>query len=257
MRKLKLHWQILIAIALAVILGSITGTETGFLGITFYGIYDFLGTLFLNGLLMIVVPLIMSSIIVSIAKLGSGTDLGRLGGKTFLYYATTSTLSILVGLFFVNLMAPGIINGQPAGDALNLTVDGGELASTMAAVEGRGGGDIVNIFLRMVPTNIVNAAAQGEMLGLIFFSLVFGFFMSRIPEGPRETMLSFWTGVYETMMKITMWIMSFAPIGVFGLVAETVASTGFGAFEPLLRFFITVVLALSFHVFVTLPLMLK
>ncbi len=257
MRKLKLHWQILIAIALAVIMGAITGTETGFLGITFYGIYDFLGTLFLNGLLMIVVPLIMSSIIVSIAKLGSGSDLGRLGGKTFLYYATTSTLSILVGLFFVNLMAPGIINGQPAGDALNLTVDGGELASTMAAVEGRGGGDIVNIFLRMVPTNIVNAAAQGEMLGLIFFSLVFGFFMSRIPEGPRETMLSFWTGVYETMMKITMWIMSFAPIGVFGLVAETVASTGFGAFEPLLRFFITVVLALSFHVFVTLPLMLK
>ncbi len=257
MRKLKLHWQILIALVLAVFFGSITGTEMGLFGVTFYGIYDFLGTLFLNALLMIIVPLIMSSIIVSIANLGHGADLGRLGGKTVLYYATTSTLAILVGLFFVNLLAPGIINGQPAGDALNLTVDSGELATAMASVEGRGGNDIVNIFLRMIPTNIVAAAAEGQMLGLIFFSLVFGFFMSRIPEGPRETLLSFWSGVFATMMKITMWIMSFAPIGVFGLVAETVASTGFGAFEPLLRFFITVVLALSFHVFITLPLMLK
>ena len=257
MGKLQLHWKILIAIVLAVVLGSITGTEMGILGITFYGIYDFLGTLFLNALRMIIVPLIMSSIIVSIAKLGSGSDLGRLGGKTVLYYATTSTLSILVGLAFVNLLAPGLLNGEPAGDALNLAVDSGELASAMASVEGRGGSDIVNIFLRMVPTNIIAAAANGEMLGLIFFSLVFGFFMSRIPEGPRETMLSFWSGVSETMMKITMWIMSFAPYGVFGLVASTVAATGFGAFEPLLKFFITVVLALSFHVFVTLPLMLK
>ena len=257
MRKLELHWQILIAIAAAVILGAMTGTEAGVFGITFYGIYDFLGTLFLNALRMIIVPLIMSSIIVAIARLGSGSDLGRLGGKTVLYYAATSTLAILVGLAFVNLLTPGILAGEPAGDALNLTVDSGELASAMASVEGRGGGDIVNIFLRMVPTNIVAAAAQGEMLGLIFFSLIFGFFMSRIPAGPGEAMLNFWVGVSETMMKITMWIMSFAPIGVFGLVAETVASTGFGAFEPLLKFFITVLLALSFHVFVTLPLMLK
>ncbi len=257
MRKLKLHWQILIAIVAAVVLGTVTGTEMGLFGVTFYGIYDFLGSLFLNALRMIIVPLIMSSIIVSIAKLGSGSDLGRLGGKTVLYYATTSTLAILAGLFFVNLLAPGMLNGEPAGEALNLTVDSGELASAMVSVEGRGGSDIVNIFLRMVPTNIVAAAAQGEMLGLIFFSLVFGFFMSRIAQGPKETMLSFWTGVFDTMMKITMWIMSFAPIGVFGLVAETIASTGFSAFEPLLKFFITVVLALSFHVFVVLPLMLK
>ncbi len=257
MRKLKLHWQILIAIALAVIMGAITGTDMAVFGITFYGIYDFLGTLFLNALRMIIVPLIMSSIIVSIARLGSGSDLGRLGGKTILYYATTSTLAILVGLVFVNMFSPGMLDGEPAGEALNLTVDSGELASAMASVEGRGGGDIVNIFLRMVPTNIIAAAAQGEMLGLIFFSLVFGFFMSRIAEGPRQTLLGFWVGVSETMMKITMWIMGFAPYGVFGLVAGTVAATGFEAFEPLLKFFITVLLALSFHVFVTLPIILK
>ena len=107
MRKIKLHWQILIAIVLAAIAGSISGTEASILGVTFVQIYDFLGTLFMNALRMIIVPLIMSSIIVGIANLGSGSDLGRLGGKTLLYYAFTSTLAILIGLFFVNLMKVG------------------------------------------------------------------------------------------------------------------------------------------------------
>ena len=116
---------------------------------------------------------------------------------------------------------------------------------------------IVQIFIRMVPTNIVAAAANGEMLGLIFFSLVFGYFMSRIPAGPRETLLSFWKGVSETMMKITMWIMQFAPYGVFGLVAKTVAATGFEAFLPMFWFFITALLALLTHMFIVMPLLLK
>jgi len=257
MGKLKLHWQILIAIILAGIAGTLTGTEGSFLGITFYSAYDFLGTLFMNALRMIIVPLIMASIIVGIASLGSGSDLERLGGKTLLYYAFSSTMAILIGLFFVNLFTPGLSGGEPVGDALNLTVDSNELESTMVRVEGRGGGDIVQIFLRMVPTNIVAAAADGQMLGLIFFSLVFGYFMTQIPAKQSDALLTLWRGISETMMKITMWVMKFAPYGVFGLVAETVASTGFAAFRPLLVFFITVLLALATHAFIALPLVLK
>jgi len=257
MGKLKLHWQILIAIILAGIAGTLTGTEGSFLGITFYSAYDFLGTLFMNALRMIIVPLIMASIIVGIASVGSGSDLGRLGGKTLLYYAFSSTMAILIGLFFVNLFTPGLSGGEPVGDALNLTVDSNELESTMVRVEGRGGGDIVQIFLRMVPTNIVAAAADGQMLGLIFFSLVFGYFMTQIPAKQSDALLTLWRGISETMMKITMWVMKFAPYGVFGLVAETVASTGFAAFRPLLVFFITVLLALATHAFIALPLVLK
>jgi len=257
MGKLKLHWQILIAIILAGIAGTLTGTEGSFLGITFYSAYDFLGTLFMNALRMIIVPLIMASIIVGIASLGSGSDLGRLGGKTLLYYAFSSTMAILIGLFFVNLFTPGLSGGEPVGDALNLTVDSNELESTMVRVEGRGGGDIMQIFLRMVPTNIVAAAADGQMLGLIFFSLVFGYFMTQIPAKQSDALLTLWRGISETMMKITMWVMKFAPYGVFGLVAETVASTGFAAFRPLLVFFITVLLALATHAFIALPLVLK
>ena len=257
MIKIKLHWQILIALLLAFICGQLTGTELSIFGITFYAMYDFIGTMFLNALRMIIVPLIMSSIICGVANMGGRSDLGRLGGLTLSYYAMTSTLAILVGLFFVNVISPGIAGGMAVGSSLNLSLDEGTLATAVASVEGRGGGDIAEIFLRMIPANIVAAAAEGQMLGLIFFALIFGYFMSKIPNRQGEVLLNFWQGISETMMRITMWIMHFAPYGVFGLVASTVAATGFAAFQPMLIFFITVLLALTTHVFVILPLLLK
>jgi len=141
---------------------------------------------------------------------------------------------------------------------LNLSLDDDSVKGALASIEGRDGGDLVNMFLRMIPTNIVAASSDnGEMLGLIFFSLVFGFFMTRIPQKQSETLMLFWHGISETMILITMWIMKFAPIGVFGLVARTVAATGFAAFLPMLLFFCTVLGALLVHLFVVLPLLLK
>jgi len=109
----------------------------------------------------------------------------------------------------------------------------------------------------MVPTNIVAAAANGQMLGLIFFSLLFGFFMTRIDHPGAETIYNFWDAVYNVMMHITDWVMKFAPIGVFALVAKVVASTGLEAFKPLAMFFISVLLALIVHMFVVMPILLK
>jgi proton glutamate symport protein len=257
MMKIKLHWQILIAILLAALCGQLTGTESSIFGVTFYAMYDFIGTMFMNALRMIIVPLITASIICGVANMGGRSDLGRLGGMTLGYYALSSMLAILVGLFYVNVFSPGIIDGVAAGESLNLSLDEATLASAVASVEGRGGADIATIFLRMIPTNIVAAAAEGQMLGLIFFALVFGYFMTQIPNRQGEVLLNFWQGISETMMRITMWVMRFAPYGVFGLVAGTVASTGFAAFKPMMIFFITVFLALATHVLVVMPLLLK
>ena len=251
MGKLKLHWQMLIAIVAAVIVGLWSGTESAIWGVSLYDIFDFIGTLFLNALKMIIVPLVMSSIIVGVAGLGNNANLGRLSTKTLSFYMLTSMLSITVGLILVNLLIPGVIDGEAAGSRLNLSSPDA-VSEQLARVEGRGAGDITGVFLRMVPPNIVQAAADLQMLGLIFFSLLFGVFMTRITKVYSETMLNFWFGVYETMMAVTLFIMKFAPIGVFGLVAKTVAATGFDAFEPLLIFFVTVVLALAVHVFVSL-----
>ena len=253
MGKLKLHWQILIAICLAILAGILTEPETVFLSISVPGIYDFMGTLFLNALRMLIVPLIMSSIISGVAGLGSGSDLGRLGLKTASYYIASSLLAIFLGLVVVNLVSPGIINGQPAGEILGLQDNTAEI---VAQVEGRGTGDLAELFLRMIPINIVGAAADGEMLGLIFFSILFGYFLNFAPGDLSDTLQRFAKGVFETMMRITMWVMLFTPIGVFGLVAAEITRTGFNAFLPLLAFFFTALFSLLGHALVTLPLLL-
>lgn len=254
MLKLKLHWQIIIALALAVIAGTLTGVDAGVFGVTFYSIYEFFGTLFLNALKMLIVPLVMSSIISGMAGASQSDAFGRLGLKTLTYYLTTSFLAIVVGLALVNLYAPGIVDGQPAREVLGLSAD---TSSMLALTEGKGASDVIEVFLRMVPTNVVAAAANGQLLGLIFFSLLFGFFMMRIHDRYVETMQNFWQGIFEVMMLITDWVMKFAPIGVFALVAKVVASTGFDAFKPLAMFMLTVLSALAVHIFITLPLLLK
>ncbi len=252
MTRLALHWQIAIAIGLAIVAGWATGTEAALFGVHYVSIYDFVGTLFLNALKMIIVPLVMASIISGMANIGDSRNLGTLGGKTLGFYFCSSLFAILVGLVAVNLLQPGV------GSNLAASIGGDEsLSEVLAKVEGRSAGDVVDVFIRMVPTNIVAAAAEGQMLGMIFFSLLFGYFLAQSDSPHSELLTNFWLGVMEVMTSITMWVMKFAPIGVFGLVAKTVAVTGFAAFKPMLLFFVTVVIALATHALVTLPLALR
>ena len=252
--RLKLHWQILIAIILAAVAGELAGVTATIGPVTYYSVFDFIGTLFINALKMLIVPLISSSIIVGVAGIGTSGHLGKLGGKTLLFYALTTLFAILIGLLLVNLVRPGIINGQPAGELLALEGDTGDL---LAKIGDKGVGDVVQIFLRMVPTNIVRAAAEGSMLGIIFFCLLFGYFMTKLEANLAEPLFRFTSGVFQVMMLMTEWVMKFAPIGVFGLVARVVAKTGFDAAEPLLVFALVVIAALLAHSLVTLPLLLR
>lgn len=260
MRKLALHWQIFIAITLAMIAGYAVKTMTvddvapSILGVSPVAVFGYIGDIFLNALKMIIVPLITSSIIVGVAGIGSSGNLGKLGGKTLLFYASTTLAAILVGLLLVNIVAPGIVDGEPAKDLLALDAD---TSAVQEKVEGRGTGDVAEIFLRMVPENIVAAAANGQMLGIIFFAILFGYFMTHLDNEYAEPLYNFWNGVFHVMMKMTEWIMLFAPIGVFGLVARTVAETGFDAAGPLLVFSLVVLAALAVHAGITLPLLLR
>ena len=246
--RLALHWQILIAILLAALAGSLTGTDEALFGVSYYAGYQFLGTLFLNALKMLIVPLIFSAIIVGIGNIGNQQGFSRLGGKTLAYYLTTSLLAIITGLIFVNLIVPGA----------DVQLGAAEIQASLAdKVADRGADDIVAVFIRMVPPNIIQAAADGQMLGLIFFSLLFGYFINHIPADFSKTQQQFWNGVYHVMMKITDLIMKFAPIGVFGLVAAVVARTGVEQFTGVALFFITVLAALFVHMFVTMPVLLS
>ena len=255
MRTLALHWQIIIALVLATVTGLIFSPDSAIFGIRFYAVFDFIGTLFLNALKMIIVPLVVASLITGIAGIGGGKGLGRLGAKSLLFYMTSSLLAILTGLFLVNLFNPGIIDGQAAKNVLGLSADA--VATVESKVGGKDTSDIAGVFLSMVPTNVVAAAANGQMLGLIFFSIVFGYFMTRISEPYAESQFNFWQGLFEVMMKITEWVMRFAPIGVYALVAKVVMNTGLGAFKPLAVFFITVLFALLIHFLIILPMLMK
>lgn len=261
MRKLALHWQILIAIVLAFSAGlwifsikEATGVHVGVFGIEFVTMFDYIGTLFLNALKMIIVPLITSSIIVGVAGIGSGGNLGSLGGKTLLFYATTTLAAILIGLLVINVIQPGLVDGEPARDYLALEVSTEEIA---AKVGDKGVGDVADIFLRMIPTNVIKAAAEGQMLGLIFFAILFGYFMTHLSHEYAEPLFKFWDGIFHVMMKMTEWIMKFAPIGVFGLVGAVIAEAGLKATGPLALFALAVLLALALHAFGTLLLLLR
>lgn len=255
MKKIALHWQILIAILLAAVAGWFSGTDGGIGNVTFHGVYAFLGDLFLRALKMIIVPLILSSIIVGIAGIGRGEDLGRLGGKTVGLYLATGLIAVLVGLVAVNVIRPGLEDGEPVRDQLALEVSRQEVRQELG---GHGLGGMVDMFIRMVPENVVATASNNsDLLALIFFALLFGFFITKVNNEYAEPVYAFWNGVFQIMMKITELIMKFAPIGVFGLVAKVVAETGFGGVRPLAIFAITVVIALMVHALVIMPLIIR
>ncbi|HWS03998.1 MAG TPA: dicarboxylate/amino acid:cation symporter, partial [Gammaproteobacteria bacterium] len=129
-------------------------------------------------------------------------------------------------------------------------------AQIAARAEAHDSSELADVILRLVPPNIVAAAAQGEMLGLIVFSLLFGYFATRIAEPYAGYVQGFWKGVFEIMVLITEWVMKFAPLGVFALVAKVVATTGLRAIEPLLAFFLTVLAGLAVHFLIVLPALL-
>jgi len=130
---------------------------------------------------------------------------------------TSRLVAILIGLLMVNVLQPGIVDGQPALETMALSSD---TDSVLAKVEGKGAGDIAEVFLRMVPANIVSAAAEGQMLGLIFFSLLFGYFLSHLKGSHGEVQKDFWRGLLSIMIQITNLVMKFAPIGIFALVCK-------------------------------------
>ena len=249
--SIPLHWQIAIALALAVLVGWLADESTRLFGASLLDIFDFFGGLFLNALKMIVVPLILSSIIVGVRNMAGRGAFGRVGGKTIGFYVLTGFLSIFTGLAFVNLIGPGETESARAlGRAL------GDASHVMEKVEGRGVVDLIDVISRAVPSNIFQAALETQLLALIFVGVVFGYFMSRLKGPAGETLHSFWVGVHDVMILITMWIMRFAPIGVFALVGKTLIISGFEALEALGLFFITVLLALAVHFFLWLPLLL-
>ena len=237
MKKLQLHWQILIALLLGV----------------FYGLYfapyveyvSWMGDIFLRALRMVIVPLILSSIISGVANIGTAENLGRLGFKTMFYYIVTSTIAIVTGLFFVNIIQPGV--GVDLG--FNQEVEG------LGLVRDSFGQTMLNI----IPTNIFESFSNGSMLSIIFFAIIFGYFITRVGTKSRETLTDFFNATFDVMMKITMFVIRFTPFGVFGIMALQVSKSSdiLELGQRMGVYMLTVILALFVHAVFTLPVLTR
>lgn len=236
--KIKLQWQILIALILSIFFGYFLPDGVQYT--------SWMGVIFLRALNMVVVPLILSSIISGVASVGSGSNLGRLGLKTLSFYVVTSLIAILVGLFLVNLFHPG------TGAHLGVS---GKVESLPAV-----GNSVSDILIRTIPDNIIDAMAKAQILPVIFFAILFGFFITQIQLEKQEILTRFFDSIFEVMMKITMFIIRFTPLGVFAIVAKEVAKNS-GSLVNIagsLGFYvITVLIGLIIHAVIILPFLVK
>jgi Na+/H+-dicarboxylate symporter len=189
---------------------------------------------------MIIVPLILFSITTGVASVGSSGNLGRLGLKTMGYYIISTLIAIVTGFILVTTIKPGV---------------GAELGFKTSVDEISAVSDI--------PTNIIDALAQGQMLAIIFFAILFGFFITKIHEKPQQLLMDVFNAALDVIMKITLFVIKFTPLGIFSITAKVISQQvqlGNEISEVISRlglYFITVLAGLFFHGLVTLPLSVK
>lgn len=227
-------------IFLGLILGAVTGWLIGTPALPYA---EFFAEVFLRLLRMVIMPLIITSIISGVLSAGDAIGLGRLGVKTFVYYLGSSLLAILTGLIFVNIFRPGV----------NAAIVLEETPGYVPAAEQ----SLHDLLLHIIPENPFQAMASGDVLPVIFFCVLLGFFITRLSASPRKRLTDFFQAAFEAMMKLTQFIVWSAPIGIFGIMARIVAQTGFGAFKALGFYFAVVLLGLFIHGAFSLPLFLK
>lgn len=272
MKRLAPHWQILLALVLAtgaaVLFRNITSgiseaSSTFHLINNTIAVCDFIGKLFIRALQMIIVPLVVSSLISGIAGLGAVKGFGKLGLKTIGLYMSTSLAAVIVGLVLVNTIQPGLTDGKANLEiraALEQQADGAsDSEREKVAIAGeKKATDYADLFKKMIPTNIIGSATDnGQLLGIIFFSILFAIAMTKLPSDNMLPLYGSIQAINDVMIRMTQWIMLFAPIGVFGLMIPTIFKSGPEIFISLGKYFFTVLLALSIHLVVIMPLFLR
>ena len=201
--KIALPMQILIALVLGVIFG-IFGHE-------YVKYISWAGVVFLRFLKMIVVPIVFSSMVVGVAGMGNSGGLGRIAGKTFGFYIITTFIAAFVGMFFVNILEPGV------GSTLIDQANGAAQTATANKIS------LGERLITIVPDNIFRSLTEGDLLAIIFFAILFGFFVTKVEEKSRNMIVDVFQAVFDVIMKITLAVIKLAPIGVFAIVSKMIA----------------------------------
>lgn len=237
MKKFPLYLQILVALVLGILAGTFLPESTRY--------YSWIGTLFMNALCMLIVPIILFSVSLSVADIRAGGTGGlkRIGTKTVLWYVLTMLLAIVTGLLLVRLIQPG----------RGITVAPGEVPDLVTSTTVQ---DIISGF---IPSNIFYAFAHNNTIPVIFLALVLGIAVPTLSDKSRGVLTDFMRAGYELTMKVTRVVISLAPIGIFAIVAGQFAliENVLLMLRNMLLYVVTVAAGLLIHTLITLPILLR
>lgn len=258
----KLHWQIITGLILGLLFGIVAAWQ-GWGAFTRDWIAPF-GTIFLNLLKFIAVPLILASLITGVASLSDVSKLSRIGGKTIAIYLASTTISVLIGLTLVNVMKPGRTVPPEMRERLQATYQSAAEQSAQLAEQAIERGPLQPL-VDIIPENVIGAAsANANMLQVVFVAIFMGIGLLLIPREKARPVIDFFDGLNALVIKLVELIMRIAPVGVFALLAGTITSIAqdnLGQIVELLAalgyYCIAVVLGLGLHTFLTYPLILK
>lgn len=237
--KIALPVQILIALVLGILFGIFAHEYVKYV--------SWAGDMFLRFLKMIVVPIVFCSMVTGVASLGNQGGLGRIAGKTFAFYVSTTLIATVIGLILVNILQPGV---------------GSSLVSDTAAASQLASADKVSLgqqIINIIPDNVFAALAKADLLQVIFFAILFGYFVTQVGDKARNAIVDVFQAGFDVIMKITLAVIKLAPYGVFSIVAKMISQQA-GDMDKLMdvaqslgMFLLIVWIGCMIHFFVVLP----
>jgi len=259
MKKIPLHTQIIAGLILGIVFG-IVSIQWEPLSSFVINFVKPVGQVFIRGLKMIAVPIVLTSLIIGVANLGDISKLSRIGGKTIAIYLITTTIATTIGLLAVNIIQPGKILPENTRDELMSMYSLQAESSTMVADEIRDQG-VLQPLVDMIPENFFEAATDNSsLLQVVFFAIIFGIALLKIPKDKSEPVIKFFDGLNDIIIKIIEFIMLLAPYGVFALLAALIVDLAgdnpnriFQILYALLWYSLTVLLGLTIMMLVVYP----
>ncbi|WHL25052.1 MAG: glutamate/aspartate:proton symporter GltP [Candidatus Blochmannia vicinus] len=242
--KITLAWKIFFALNLGIILGIALHNQ---IELKDWMITTFLspaGEIFIRMIKMIVVPIVMATLVVGIAGIGDARKLGSIGLKTIIYFEVITTVAIVLGVALANLLHPGYGIDMSVLSKTDISM----YEQTTSEIQS----NLVNTMLSLIPSNIIYSMAKGDMLPVIFFSVIFGLGLATLPDKTKNPLLDIFNSIADTMFEVTHIVMRYAPIGVFALISVTVATFGFSSLLPLTKLVLLVYAAIVFFALVVL-----
>ena len=251
---MQLYTKILIGLVAGAVVGLAANlADIGWLRGTLVSL-ELVGTAFIRLITMIVIPLVVASLMVGTASLGDIRKLGRIGSKTLVYYLLTTAIAVSIGLGVSNLFQPGSSVDPQTRDQLAAQFESEAAGKMQMAAESP---SLKDVLLNLIPRNPVQAAAEFDLLPLIFFSVVFGAAVSLLPREQKGAVMSFFEGVNGASMIVIGWVMKLAPYAVFALIGSIVAQFGLDLLQSLLIYSLVVILGLLLHMFGTIAVMVR